>query len=161
MHVRVRRALREPEAAQDHRRREHPLFVRGEQLGQRPAPLGDADHLDVFRQLVLGETPTPGPMDVNRAVPADLDGFAFRGPALDRADMLRWMFFEQYSHEPYVAVARFIAKFLPADHPRRAELPRLQERAHQALAVMERELATRDFMASLRDAGVQTEGPRP
>ncbi|MBM4776247.1 MAG: protein kinase [Archangiaceae bacterium] len=34
---------------------------------------GDADHLDVFRQLVLGETPTPGPMDVNRAVPADLD----------------------------------------------------------------------------------------
>ena len=63
-----------------------------------------------------------------------------------RAQTLQWLFFEQYSHEPYVAVARFIAKFLPADHPRRAELPRLQERAHQALAVMERELATRDFM---------------
>ena len=63
-----------------------------------------------------------------------------------RAQALQWLFFEQYSHEPYVAVARFIAKFLPADHPRRAELPRLRERAHQALAVMERELATRDFM---------------
>lgn len=67
-----------------------------------------------------------------------------------RAQALRWLFFEQYSHEPYVAVARFIAKFLPADHPRRAELPRLRERAHQALAVMERELATRDFIV---DAG--------
>jgi glutathione S-transferase len=67
-----------------------------------------------------------------------------------RAQTLQWLFFEQYSHEPYVAVARFIAKFLPADHPRRAELPRLRERAHQALAVMERELATRDFMV---DAG--------
>lgn len=67
-----------------------------------------------------------------------------------RAQALQWLFFEQYSHEPYVAVARFIAKFLPADHPRRAELPRLRERAHQALAVMERELATRDFMV---DAG--------
>jgi glutathione S-transferase len=64
------------------------------------------------------------------------------------AQVLQWLFFEQYSHEPYVAVARFIAKFLPADHPRRAELPRLQERAHQALAVMERELATRDFMVA-------------
>jgi len=63
-----------------------------------------------------------------------------------RAQVLQWLFYEQYSHEPYVAVARFIAKFLPADHPRRAELPRLQERAHQALAVMDRELATRDFM---------------
>jgi len=63
-----------------------------------------------------------------------------------RAQTLQWLFFEQYSHEPYVAVARFIAKFLPPDHPRRAELPRLQERGHQALAVMEGELATRDFM---------------
>lgn len=63
-----------------------------------------------------------------------------------RAQTLQWLFFEQYSHEPYVAVARYIAKFLPADHPRRAELPRLHERGHQALAVMDRELATRDFM---------------
>jgi glutathione S-transferase len=63
-----------------------------------------------------------------------------------RAQALQWMFFEQYSHEPYIAVARFIALFLPADHPRQAELPRLRERGHQALAVMERELATRDFM---------------
>lgn len=64
-----------------------------------------------------------------------------------RAQALQWMFFEQYSHEPYVAVARFIARWLPADHPRRAELPRLVERGHQALAVMERHLAAQPFMA--------------
>ena len=51
------------------------------------------------------------------------------------------MFFEQYSHEPYIAVARFIRGWLPADSPRRAELPRLRERGHQALAVMEKHLA--------------------
>jgi glutathione S-transferase len=64
-----------------------------------------------------------------------------------RAQALQWMFFEQYSHEPYVAVARFIRRWLPADHARRAELPRLVERGHQALAVMERRLADVPFMA--------------
>ncbi|MEZ5461766.1 glutathione S-transferase family protein [Dokdonella sp.] len=58
-----------------------------------------------------------------------------------RALVLQWLFFEQYSHEPYIAVARFIRLFLPADHPRRGELPRLLERGHQALAVMEQHLA--------------------
>jgi glutathione S-transferase len=52
------------------------------------------------------------------------------------------MFFEQYSHEPYVAVARFVCGWTSLDSPRRAELPRLRERGHQALAVMERHLAT-------------------
>ena len=59
-----------------------------------------------------------------------------------RAQALSWMFFEQYSHEPYVAVARFICGWTPLDSPRRADLPRLRERAHAALAVMERHLAT-------------------
>lgn len=65
-----------------------------------------------------------------------------------RAQALQWMFFEQYSHEPYIAVARFIAKFLPADHPRRAELPRLRERGDQALAVMEQHLANHEFFVN-------------
>jgi hypothetical protein len=47
-------------------------------------------------------------------------------------------------HEPYVAVARFVARWLPADHPRQAELPRLRERGHQALAVMVQQLARQD-----------------
>ncbi len=62
-----------------------------------------------------------------------------------RAQALSWMFFEQYSHEPYIAVARFICGWTPADSPRRADLPRLRERGHEALAVMEQHLATHDW----------------
>jgi glutathione S-transferase len=67
---------------------------------------------------------------------------------LQRAQVLQWMFFEQYSHEPYIAVARFICTMLPAQHERRAELPRLHERGYQALAVMEQHLARERFFAS-------------
>ncbi len=69
---------------------------------------------------------------------------------LGRARALQWMFFEQYSHEPYIAVARFIAKFLPADSPRRAEMPRLAERGNQALGVMEEHLRTSPYFAGGR-----------
>ena len=65
--------------------------------------------------------------------------------AWQRAQALSWMFFEQYSHEPYIAVARFIRGWTPADSPRRADLPRLRERGHQALAVMERHLQSADW----------------
>jgi glutathione S-transferase len=68
----------------------------------------------------------------------------------ERAQVLQWLFFEQYSHEPYIAVARYICGWLPAGHPRRAELPRLRERGHEALAVMERHLAARDWFVGER-----------
>jgi glutathione S-transferase len=68
--------------------------------------------------------------------------------AWQRAQVLQWLFFEQYSHEPYVAVARFVARWLPVDHPRQAELPRLRERGHEALAVMERQLSQQEFLVS-------------
>jgi glutathione S-transferase len=67
---------------------------------------------------------------------------------LEKARVLQWMFFEQYSHEPYVAVARFILYYLPPDSPRRAELPRLHERGAQALSVMEQHLAREPFFAA-------------
>ena len=57
-----------------------------------------------------------------------------------RAKTLQWMFFEQYSHEPYIAVARFIRRFLPPDHPRRASLDALTASGNEALAAMERHL---------------------
>ncbi len=44
-------------------------------------------------------------------------------------------------------MARFIAKFLPPDHPRQTELPGLRKRADAALNVMERHLAQEDFFA--------------
>jgi glutathione S-transferase len=69
---------------------------------------------------------------------------------LGRARVLQWMFFEQYSHEPYVAVARFILRYLPPNSPRRAELPRLQERGNQALSVMETHLRREPYFAGQR-----------
>jgi glutathione S-transferase len=75
---------------------------------------------------------------------ADGTGFV-PADAWQRAQALAWMFFEQYSHEPYVAVARFIRGWTPSDSPRRAELPRLLERGRQALAVMERHLASQPW----------------
>jgi glutathione S-transferase len=56
------------------------------------------------------------------------------------AKTLQWMFFEQYSHEPYIAVSRFIRRFLPSDHPRRASLEALKASGDEALAAMERHL---------------------
>ena len=65
--------------------------------------------------------------------------------AWQRAQALSWLFFEQYSHEPYIAVARFIRGWTPLDSPRRADLPRLVERGAQALAVMEKHLEHADW----------------
>lgn len=69
---------------------------------------------------------------------------------LARAQVLQWMFFEQYSHEPYVATSRFIVRHLPKDSPRRAELPDRMARGMAALAVMERHLSTRTFFVGER-----------
>jgi glutathione S-transferase len=69
---------------------------------------------------------------------------------LPRARVLQWMFFEQYSHEPYIAVARSILRYQPADSPRRAELPRLRERGNQALSVMEQHLKREPFFVGGR-----------
>jgi glutathione S-transferase len=68
----------------------------------------------------------------------------------ERAQVLQWMFFEQYSHEPYVATPRFIVRHLPADSPRRAELPQRLARGREALAVMEKHLGTRQFFVGER-----------
>jgi glutathione S-transferase len=68
----------------------------------------------------------------------------------ERAQALQWLFFEQYSHEPYIAVARFINRYLPADHARREELPQLIERGTQTLAVMERHLSEHRWFSGQR-----------
>ncbi len=73
-----------------------------------------------------------------RFVPAD------RYP---RAQVLQWMFFEQYDHEPAIAVARFLIAY---SHMPRAEyerrLPGLWERGRNALAAMERHLEAREWL---------------
>jgi len=72
------------------------------------------------------------------------------GSRLGRAQVLQWMFFEQYSHEPYVATPRYILRHLAADHPRRAELPERLTRGRAALAVMETHLGRHPFFVDGR-----------
>ncbi|UGB39104.1 glutathione S-transferase family protein [Frateuria soli] len=67
-----------------------------------------------------------------------------------RAQTLQWLFFEQYSHEPCIAVARFIRGWLPPEHPRQAEVPALIERGKGVLAVMEQHLAGRQWFVGER-----------
>ena len=66
------------------------------------------------------------------------------------AQVLQWMFFEQYSHEPYVATPRFIMRHLPADSPRRAELPQRLARGRDALAIMDRHLHDHEYFVGGR-----------
>lgn len=62
-----------------------------------------------------------------------------------RAKMLEWLFWEQYSHEPYVAVARFQVHYLGKAV---AEVePRIVERGNAALKLLEGQLAERTFLA--------------
>lgn len=70
--------------------------------------------------------------------------------AFERAKVYQWMFWEQYSHEPYIAVARYLMHYLgrtAADEPR---LPGLWEKGSEALAVMQGVLAGRAFFAGGR-----------
>jgi glutathione S-transferase len=68
---------------------------------------------------------------------------------LARAQALQWMFFEQYSHEPYVAVLRhWLHTGLTPERER--QLPEKRERGEAALRVMEAHLATRDFFVAGR-----------
>jgi glutathione S-transferase len=63
-----------------------------------------------------------------------------------RAETLQWMFFEQYSHEPYIAVARFWKHYLPKLSPlQEMDLPNKMKGGYAALDVMEKHLATRRF----------------
>jgi glutathione S-transferase len=74
--------------------------------------------------------------DGTKYVPAD--------DAFERAQVLQWMFFEQYSHEPNVAVARHWTLHLPdVDSEQLAERQRL---GYLALDAMEEHLAGREFL---------------
>lgn len=64
--------------------------------------------------------------------------------AYDRARMLEWMFWEQYSHEPYVAVARFQVRY--AGKPVSELETRLVERGNGALQRLENGLASSSFL---------------
>ena len=64
----------------------------------------------------------------------------------DLAKVQQWQFFEQYSHEPYIAVARFIAKYLGLPEDRRADYESKQEGGYKALTIMEQQLQQTSFL---------------
>lgn len=67
----------------------------------------------------------------------------------DRADMLRWMFFEQYNHEPNVATLRFWRAFVGEDNLsdlQRGQIGSKQTAGEAALALMEDHLRCRRFL---------------
>ena len=66
------------------------------------------------------------------------------------AKVLQWQFFEQYSHEPYIAVARFIARYLGLPEERRAEYHAKQPGGHRALRVMEQQLQQTYYLVDNR-----------
>jgi glutathione S-transferase len=69
----------------------------------------------------------------------------------DRADMLRWMFFEQYNHEPNVATLRFWLAFVGEERLNDAQkelLPAKRAAGEAALGLMDAHLATRDFFVA-------------
>ena len=71
------------------------------------------------------------------------------GSRFDRADMLRWMFFEQYSHEPNVATLRFWLLFVGEanlSEMQRGQIMAKRIGGEAALALMDEHLARRDWL---------------
>lgn len=66
----------------------------------------------------------------------------------ERANVMRWMFFEQYSHEPYIATSRFIIQYLGRPEEREGDLESRKGGGYMALDVMEKELSDNDFIAN-------------
>lgn len=64
-----------------------------------------------------------------------------------RAKVLEWLFFEQYSHEPYIATVRFWVHYLNDAEGRREKIAEAMPRGYAALGVMEQQLARTRFLA--------------
>ena len=69
---------------------------------------------------------------------------------LDRARVMQWLFFEQYSHEPHIAVARFWLMHGEPSEEQRRRLPERHASGYAALDVMEAHLAERSFFVADR-----------
>ena len=115
--------------------------------------------------ILKGESRTPEFLKINpngRTPALDDDGFVLaesnailaylaRGTRYLPDDRRRWalafqwMFFEQYSHEPYIATSRFLLQHRPDSPERAAALAARREGGRAALKVMEGHLSKNDF----------------
>lgn len=69
---------------------------------------------------------------------------------LARAQVLQWLFFEQYSHEPYIATSRYIIRYLGRPEALEAKLHEKLAPGYAALGVMEQHLTSRSFFVDER-----------
>jgi len=67
------------------------------------------------------------------------------GDRYQHAQVLQWLFFEQYSHEPYIATSRFVMHLMGNPPERQADMERWRKPGYAALDVMDRHLASRRF----------------
>ncbi len=75
--------------------------------------------------------------DGTRYVPTD---------SYERGQVLQWMFFEQYSHEPHIAVARFWLMYSGTPERFQEQLPERMKGGYVALDAMERHLESKTFL---------------
>jgi glutathione S-transferase len=68
----------------------------------------------------------------------------------ERAQVLQWMFFEQYSHEPYIAVVRFWLAYSGTPEKFEDQVPARRKGGYAALDAMERHLGGRSFLVDGR-----------
>ncbi|MBW8911621.1 MAG: glutathione S-transferase C-terminal domain-containing protein, partial [Sphingomonas sp.] len=109
------------------------------------------DHVDSEKMYLVGDDFLPESSaacfylaDGSHLIPAD---------RFDRADMLRWMFWEQYNHEPNVATIRFWMTLIGEDNLtdlQRAQLPVKRAAGDAALTLMDEHLAQTPFFAGGR-----------
>jgi glutathione S-transferase len=122
--------------------------------------------------IVHGETRTPEFLDsinANGRIPVLQDGdrfltesnaicfFLANGSKLipdghfDQADMLRWMFWEQYNHEPNIATLRFWLRFLGVESlndAQRMQITGKRENGLHALDLMDKHLTERKWFVA-------------
>lgn len=67
-----------------------------------------------------------------------------------RAKVFQWLFFEQYSHEPYIATARFIVRYLNSPPDRLEDLKAKMDPGYRALSVLEQTLSKQSFLVGQR-----------
>lgn len=129
------------------------------------------EHEWVHVDIMKGESRTPGflTMNPNGKVPVVRlpDGrYLFESNAIlnylaesseylpvsgyERAQVLQWQFFEQYSHEPFIATSRYIIRYLGRPPEEEQRLQQKSAPGYRALDVMERHLSSRSFFVGDR-----------
>ncbi|WP_331984592.1 glutathione S-transferase family protein [Chitinimonas sp.] len=66
------------------------------------------------------------------------------------AEVMQWLFFEQYSHEPYIATVRFWLRFTDRAEALAEEIAKRRVQGYRALDVMEQRLRDHDYLAADR-----------